>query len=529
MAQRAGPRREDRRRRRGLRPRRRARRRRRASPGPCRPRPPWSASAAPVAADAAQATALGLAVAICGAGAAAARDDAGGLGRSARTRPARRKACRGVAIARRADALRRELASSSAPRARPSSPCCCAASPTAPRPSRALEDLPGDAPGGLEFSGGRRVGAASARGWATAASGQRYVVALAAAPGGDDAVALGRASTAASRRWTARLAAAAAAAERPPAGPTAATATARPGDFRDPRPAATLAREDRFSGGPRGDSATAALRRRASAEGRAPPAGADAAPDATLVGPPAAGAIFAVESNLDVLDLVLGDAGALWAFERFLDGEFAAEGLRFLAAAALHDGSRDDAARIVASFVRADAASQVNLPQRIVADVERRLREGDLDGLFDDAVHECRALVANDNLQRFLDKAGADRGAALAPKRVRLVERLRTARSSAAKPGRVPAAAAVAVGGGPSRRGGAAAGAAAAARPRPRSSRAPAPSRTSRPGSARAPGWPRRALDAPREPSDPPASVYAALVQREAPRPVAVIPPGKAV
>ncbi|KAH8053710.1 tRNA-Phe hydroxylase [Aureococcus anophagefferens] len=169
----------------------------------------------------------------------------------------------------------------------------------------------------------------------------------------------------------------------------------------------------------------------------APPAGADAAPDATLVGPPAAGATFAVESNLDVLDLVLGDAGALLAFERFLDGEFAAEGLRFLAAAALHDGSRDDAARIVAAFVRADAASQVNLPQRIVADVERRLREDDLDGLFDDAVHECRALVANDNLQRFLDKAGADRGAALAPKRVRLVERLRTRRQLAAKPGRV--------------------------------------------------------------------------------------------
>ena len=883
---------------------------------------------AAAATDAAQAKALGLAVAICGAGAAAARDDAGGLGEVGEAAAARRKACRGVAIAALADAsgFARELLELGAEGAAVVAVLLrCVLANGAAALARALEDLPGDAPGGLEFErgsssasrprdasraglgkcddcaaaglralgawlplrdasglweplerraalavldaallglGGRaararlplndfalhgaldearrnaedggpdaealdalaaalddvhdaraaaatlclrderraalvgalwdglRAAAAEARdaleslhagprppprAAAAAAAprtvcllaqrgdagGPRYVVALAAAPGEDDAVALGRASTAASRRWTARLAAAAAAerartpprrappppsfaaildgAADPPSPPSATSREARMekfrravrmtmtkpdrtrhlsadldlardaeadgligdlfegtdggdgdgsprGDFRDPRPAATLAREEiDFRADLARDRATAALGRLASAEGRAPPAGADAAPDATLVGPPAAGATFAVESNLDVLDLVLGDAGALLAFERFLDGEFAAEGLRFLAAAALHDGSRDDAARIVAAFVRADAASQVNLPQRIVADVERRLREDDLDGLFDDAVHECRALVANDNLQRFLDKAGADRGAALAPKRVRLVERLRTARQLArAKPvgasrppppspsaadlraaaaprpdrpaARAPAAAllvhhlglvapaldndgAVALAAdvahvavAPEGLAAARAVEAAAARPppvvlldappgdaafatflraldgldgaaarfalpgdgaaapdavvlwEPRAPGAAARARAAADGAGAAtptlrvrdvgrglyrldaagfppatvpplvdgvlcgadalpravadlaaglraprPGLALGALDAPREPSDPPVSVYAALVQREAPRPVAVIPPGKAV
>ncbi|KAH8053263.1 tRNA-Phe hydroxylase [Aureococcus anophagefferens] len=237
-------------------------------------------------------------------GAAAARDDAGGLGEVGEAAAARRKACRGVAIA--AGRWLRELLELGAEGAAVVAVLLrCVLANGAAALARALEDLPGDAPGGLEFE-----------------------------------------------RWS---------------------------------PSASRPRREPLAG--RATTAAAGLR--------------------------ALGAW-----------LPLRDASR--------------RRLRFLAAAALHDGSRDDAARIVAAFVRADAASQVNLPQRIVADVERRLREDDLDGLFDDAVHECRALVANDNLQRFLDKAGADRGAALAPKRVRLSQRphARRQREARARPGR---------------------------------------------------------------------------------------------
>ncbi|KAJ8610713.1 hypothetical protein CTAYLR_005683 [Chrysophaeum taylorii] len=106
---------------------------------------------------------------------------------------------------------------------------------------------------------------------------------------------------------------------------------------------------------------------------------------------------FFVAPGDNVLDAVLKDAGCLAALDDFLAREFAAEGLRFLCA--VRAGVPVET--LCDAYVWPDAPSQLNLPQRVVADVKDRLHSGD-PSVLERAITEVKNLVESDNLARFL-------------------------------------------------------------------------------------------------------------------------------